>query len=130
MILFNSPICLGVNERSPTRWATNGTMLPPVTRFSKTSKWLALISSRETAAEYLAGRVSLRATNPFSASLFNRVWTLLGLPCLALPVALGPRGLPLAAQLVGRWQGDEDLVAAARHLQPHTRYAIEAPAAG
>ncbi len=33
--------------------------------------------------------------------IFNRVWTLLKLPCIHLPVALGPNGLPLGVQLIG-----------------------------
>lgn len=43
--------------------------------------------------------------------LFNRVWTLLGTPCVALPIGRGRSGLPLAAQLVGRRGGDADLLA-------------------
>jgi Asp-tRNA(Asn)/Glu-tRNA(Gln) amidotransferase A subunit family amidase len=41
------------------------------------------------------------------SSVFNRVWTLLGLPCIALPSGAGASGLPLGVQLVGR--RDEDL---------------------
>ncbi len=41
--------------------------------------------------------------------LFNRIWTLLGLPCLTLPAGVGPNGLPIGAQLVGRFGGDEAL---------------------
>ncbi|ABI57793.1 amidase [Alkalilimnicola ehrlichii MLHE-1] len=43
--------------------------------------------------------------------LFNRTWTLLGTPCVALPIGRGARDLPLAAQLVGRKGGDAALLA-------------------
>ena len=33
--------------------------------------------------------------------IFNRFWTLLGTPCIALPFNTGPFGLPLSVQLVG-----------------------------
>ena len=37
--------------------------------------------------------------------VFNRVWTLLQLPCVTVPAFRGPRGLPVGVQLVGRyWQ--------------------------
>ena len=36
------------------------------------------------------------------SAAFNRLWTLLGLPCLTLPVGRGVRGLPLGVQLVGK----------------------------
>jgi Asp-tRNA(Asn)/Glu-tRNA(Gln) amidotransferase A subunit family amidase len=34
-------------------------------------------------------------------AVFCRLWTLLGVPCLALPAGRGRRGLPLGVQLVG-----------------------------
>jgi Asp-tRNA(Asn)/Glu-tRNA(Gln) amidotransferase A subunit family amidase len=45
------------------------------------------------------------------SSLFNRVWTLLGVPCVTLPCGAGPRGLPLGVQLVGRHDADMELLA-------------------
>ncbi|MBI5067110.1 MAG: amidase [Deltaproteobacteria bacterium] len=44
----------------------------------------------------------------------NRIWTLLGLPCLSLPAGRGPAGMPVGVQLVGPPGGDELLVAAGR----------------
>jgi len=37
---------------------------------------------------------------------FNRLWTLLGLACITLPVGRGRRGLPLGVQLVGGSRSD------------------------
>jgi Asp-tRNA(Asn)/Glu-tRNA(Gln) amidotransferase A subunit family amidase len=45
------------------------------------------------------------------SSLFNRVWTLLGVPCVTLPCGVGPNGLPLGVQLVGRYDADMQLLA-------------------
>ena len=47
------------------------------------------------------------------SSLFNRVWTLLGVPCVTLPFGTGPNGLPLAIQLIGPHDGDTGLLARA-----------------
>ena len=44
-------------------------------------------------------------------SLFNRAWTLLGVPCVTLPFGTGPNGLPLGVQLVGSFDGDSELLA-------------------
>ena len=49
--------------------------------------------------------------------VFNRSWTLLGVPCIALPFNVGPFGLPLSVQLVGPRGGDDRLVAAARWVE-------------
>jgi Asp-tRNA(Asn)/Glu-tRNA(Gln) amidotransferase A subunit family amidase len=45
--------------------------------------------------------------------LFNRPWTLLGVPCVTVPAGKGPNGMPLGAQLVGRIGDDARLLAAA-----------------
>ncbi len=42
--------------------------------------------------------------------LCNRVWTLLRLPCVALPSGRGEGGLPVGVQLVGRHGGDQSLL--------------------
>ena len=48
---------------------------------------------------------------------FCRLWTLLGLPCLHLPVARGPAGLPLGVQLVAPHDDEEGaLLGAARWM--------------
>jgi Asp-tRNA(Asn)/Glu-tRNA(Gln) amidotransferase A subunit family amidase len=49
--------------------------------------------------------------------VFNRIWTLLGLPCIGLPCGVGPLGLPLAVQLVGPRGGDRQLLAAAAWVE-------------
>ncbi len=48
--------------------------------------------------------------------LFNRIWTLLGNPCVSLPLLQGPAGLPLGLQLVGPRGRDEVLLAAAEYV--------------
>lgn len=52
--------------------------------------------------------------------LFNRIWTLLGLPCVTYPVTRGPGGLPLGVQVVGRMEGDAELLAHARWMHAET----------
>jgi Asp-tRNA(Asn)/Glu-tRNA(Gln) amidotransferase A subunit family amidase len=49
--------------------------------------------------------------------VFNRMWTLLGVPCVTLPVGWGKSGLPSGVQLVGRVGDDARLMAAAAFLE-------------
>lgn len=44
---------------------------------------------------------------------FNRIWTLLGVPCVTVPAGCGPNGMPLGLQLVGQIGDDARLLAAA-----------------
>ena len=50
---------------------------------------------------------------------FNRLWTMLGVPCITLPAGRGTRGLPLGVQLVGRNRAcaETELLARARWVQ-------------
>lgn len=45
--------------------------------------------------------------------VFNSIWTLAGTPCVTLPAGVGPRGLPLGVQLVGRRHADDQLLSTA-----------------
>jgi len=51
--------------------------------------------------------------------IFCRIWTLLGVPCLSLPVLKGPAGLPIGLQIVGRRGHDAELLAAAAWIEQH-----------
>lgn len=50
------------------------------------------------------------------SSVFNRAWTTMGLPCLTLPSGVGPAGLPLGLQLVGRAGHDAHLLQVGRRV--------------
>jgi len=50
--------------------------------------------------------------------MFNRVWTLLHLPCVNLPAGRGEQGLPIGVQLVGPARGDARLLATSTWAAP------------
>jgi Asp-tRNA(Asn)/Glu-tRNA(Gln) amidotransferase A subunit family amidase len=49
--------------------------------------------------------------------ILNRVWTMLHVPCITLPLFASPTGLPLGLQVVARRGADALLMAAARRIQ-------------
>jgi Asp-tRNA(Asn)/Glu-tRNA(Gln) amidotransferase A subunit family amidase len=49
--------------------------------------------------------------------IFNRMWTLLGVPCVTLPARWAENGLPTGVQLVGRLRDDARLMACATFLE-------------
>jgi Asp-tRNA(Asn)/Glu-tRNA(Gln) amidotransferase A subunit family amidase len=49
--------------------------------------------------------------------MFNRLWTLLGAPCVNVPGLTDPTGLPLGVQIVGRFARDKAALQAAAFLQ-------------
>jgi Asp-tRNA(Asn)/Glu-tRNA(Gln) amidotransferase A subunit family amidase len=51
-------------------------------------------------------------------AIFNSMWTLLHVPCVAIPVGRGPKGLPVGIQIVGPRLSDTKLLGIARALAP------------
>jgi Asp-tRNA(Asn)/Glu-tRNA(Gln) amidotransferase A subunit family amidase len=51
------------------------------------------------------------------SSLFNRVWTLLGAPCVTIPAGNGPQGLPLGVQIIGAYDDDERVLRIAEWIR-------------
>ena len=51
-------------------------------------------------------------------AVFNGLWTLLGVPCVTVPI-LEVDGMPYGAQLVGRRQDEARVLRAARWLRDH-----------
>lgn len=51
-------------------------------------------------------------------AVFNAMWTLLHVPCVAIPVGRGPKGLPVGIQIVGPRLSDMRLLAIAKAVAP------------
>jgi len=49
--------------------------------------------------------------------MFSRIWSLMGLPSLSLPVGFGPQGLPLGIQVIGPVLSDTATLAFARWIE-------------
>jgi len=50
-------------------------------------------------------------------AIFNRLWTLMGTPCVNVPGISDASGLPLGVQIVGRFGRDREALVAARFLE-------------
>lgn len=53
--------------------------------------------------------------------LFGRVWTMFGLPCIHLPFATGPMGLPVGLQAIGPKGDDHRLLSIAKWMHDKLR---------
>ena len=49
--------------------------------------------------------------------IHNRMWTLLGNPCINLPGHLGAHGLPVGVQVVGAMGSDENLISFCKWME-------------
>jgi Asp-tRNA(Asn)/Glu-tRNA(Gln) amidotransferase A subunit family amidase len=54
---------------------------------------------------------------------FNRLWTLMGSPCVTVPGLADPAGMPVGVQVVARFGRDGDALAAARFVEEALRVA-------
>jgi Asp-tRNA(Asn)/Glu-tRNA(Gln) amidotransferase A subunit family amidase len=59
--------------------------------------------------------------------IFNRIWTLLHVPVVHVPVARGPRGLPLGVTVVGPLAADRATLLAAEWIHARLGDAANAP---
>jgi Asp-tRNA(Asn)/Glu-tRNA(Gln) amidotransferase A subunit family amidase len=48
---------------------------------------------------------------------FNRLWTLMGVPCVNIPAYVADRGLPVGVQVIARFGDDAGALAAARFVE-------------
>ncbi|WP_319532232.1 amidase [uncultured Cohaesibacter sp.] len=58
-----------------------------------------------------------RGLESTGSSIFNRVWTLFGLPCLNVPGLMNDNGLPLGVQVIGPHRADRDTLQHAHWLE-------------
>lgn len=78
-------------------------------------QWKFLLAGTDAFLTYSACGQAPRASPEHAGdSVMNRAWTLLGVPCIALPAGFGDQGLPLGIQLVGEAGRDESLLGVAR----------------
>jgi Asp-tRNA(Asn)/Glu-tRNA(Gln) amidotransferase A subunit family amidase len=57
-------------------------------------------------------------------SRFNRLWTLLGVPCVTVPLTRGPRGLPATVQIIAGFGNDHHVIAVAKGLEMLVRAGV------
>ena len=51
------------------------------------------------------------------SSTFNRLWTLMGTPCVNIPAYIAAGGLPVGVQVIARYGADAEALAAARFVE-------------
>ena len=83
--------------------------------------------ARQAFAEFMGGiNIILTPSAPGAAPhglastglpTFNRLWTLLGAPCVNVPGLMDQSGLPLGIQVVGRFARDQATLEAAHFLE-------------
>jgi len=57
-----------------------------------------------------------RGLEETGSPVFNRGWTLLGVPCVTVPAFTGPHALPVGVQVVGRYWRDAAMLGRARWI--------------
>ncbi|QHE84974.1 amidase [Hydrogenophaga sp. BPS33] len=80
------------------------------------AQWSDLFGEADLILTPSASGAAPRGMASTGASAFNRIWSLLGWPCLHLPTGHTAAGLPIGVQLVGRFEADHDLLRWGRSL--------------
>lgn len=77
----------------------------------------ALLATRDVLLTLATAGEAPKGLHATGDASFNLTWSLLGLPCLSLPLGCGPGGLPLSVQLVGARQSDRKLLCIGHWIQ-------------
>lgn len=80
--------------------------------------WLAKLAGYDLLITPSAPGTAPLGLESTGTSIFNRTWSLLGWPCVNLPIGQGSDGLPLGLQCVGKPADDMGLLAWAEILHP------------
>ncbi len=79
-----------------------------------TPAWFAGLDAVLTPSAPDEAPLGYASTGP---STFNRLWTLLGLPCISVPGLQGDHGAPMGLQLIAPYGADARLLAVAQRLE-------------
>ncbi|HLU03409.1 MAG TPA: hypothetical protein VKZ94_11620, partial [Advenella sp.] len=75
--------------------------------------WQALTRGADLILTPSAAGTAPRGQEHTGVPAFNKMWSVLGWPCLHLPVTLGKDRMPVGVQLIADWQQDFRLLALA-----------------
>jgi len=111
--MFPEQISTSLMPRIEAGWRVTRTEYDEVREIARACRRRLAERSREvdfllTPSAPGAAPASLASTGD---PVFNRAWTLLGVPCVTLPFGSAASGLPLGAQLVGAFDEDMRLLA-------------------
>ena len=94
---------------------------------SITSKWAT--ATPPPRIGQLEGRGALWTLNAVAAMVpYNGVWNMTGQPAAAVPAGLGSDGLPRAVQVIGRANGEAQILSLAAQLEGARPWAQRRPA--
>lgn len=82
------------------------------------NKWRSLFENVDIIMTPSALGEAPKGLDSTGSSVLNRMWTLLGWPCLHLPTSTSARGLPVGVQLIGQPDTDISLLNWASSLHP------------
>lgn len=77
------------------------------------NSWQALTRKADLILTLSAAGTAPRGQEHTGVPAFNKMWSVLGWPCLHLPVTLGKDGMPIGVQLIADWHEDFRLLALA-----------------
>jgi Asp-tRNA(Asn)/Glu-tRNA(Gln) amidotransferase A subunit family amidase len=77
----------------------------------------AALSDLDVVLTYSAAGAAPKGLGSTGDPRFNRLWTLLGVPCVNVPADVADGGLPVGVQIVARLGEDTKALAAARFLE-------------
>jgi Asp-tRNA(Asn)/Glu-tRNA(Gln) amidotransferase A subunit family amidase len=114
-----SELARGVLELCESGWTTNVSAYDDARRTaSQARRALAdLMADIDVILSPSAPGAAPKGLGSTGSSTFNRLWTLMGTPCVNVPGLADSNGLPLGVQVIGRFGSDRATLEAARFVE-------------
>ena len=113
------PLAKGVRELVEAGWATSPDAYDDARRTaSQARRALAdMMADVDVILSPSAPGAAPKGLASTGSSAFNRLWTLMGTPCVNIPGLADPNGLPLGVQVIGRFGSDRATLEAALFVE-------------
>jgi Asp-tRNA(Asn)/Glu-tRNA(Gln) amidotransferase A subunit family amidase len=109
----------GVLELAENGWATTAAAYDDARRTASQARRALsdLMADVDVILSPSAPGAAPKGLGSTGSSTFNRLWTLMGTPCVNVPGLADPNGLPLGVQVIGRFGADKATLEAALFVE-------------
>jgi Asp-tRNA(Asn)/Glu-tRNA(Gln) amidotransferase A subunit family amidase len=113
------PLAKGVRELVETGWATTAEAYDDARRVASQARRAVadMMADVDVILSPSAPGAAPKGLTSTGSSTFNRLWTLMGTPCVNIPGLADPNGLPLGIQAIGRFGADRATLEAALFVE-------------
>jgi Asp-tRNA(Asn)/Glu-tRNA(Gln) amidotransferase A subunit family amidase len=113
------PLGKGIRELVDSGWSTSAEAYDDARRVASQARraMAEMMTDFDVVLSPSAPGAAPKGLTSTGSSTFNRLWTLMGAPCVNIPGLADPNGMPLGVQVIGRFGADRATLEAALFVE-------------